>query len=228
MTCPFSQHLPLYGGPRAALEAHVHACKDCQATAATVAGLTAGDPTSDCVEVEYLHAYLGEMLPVSDPDDRRRNSHIASCGYCQRRLLEINRVVADQTLLAGALLQGDAYLLARDFATWLSSSFFPRESETVRTHFGAFYKQTLPSPDRSRLHPGDAVPVLAFGTTDARSVSIRILTTAVWVARSYLASDGSVPALVASLPQCLTLAGLDDGSDELLAAFSEWLSRRTP
>lgn len=223
MTCPFSKFLTIYCGPREPLERHLHACRDCQAVAAGSLAATSGDETSDCVDVEYLFAYRDDMLGADDPSDQKRAAHIAECGYCQRRLLELSREDADMAASSEALREGDAYMLARDLARWLSTEAYPREKDAVDQQFEPMFlaaSNRLRAGGRRRKDSGLTVMIrLGFTGAQGRGLAQSIIEVAALVAylRSVRAED---PAQVACL--------LDEsGKDLLMAGYSEDLLAET-
>jgi len=151
--CPFAIHLMHYEGPIEPLKAHVAKCPDCHAASLIRAAcLEEAKRSEECPDHGVLAAY-GERL-LEDDERAEVRAHIESCNYCQLILIECSGNGERAEEASRALRQGDAYLLAREIALWLSTEKYPREGDRVEQEFDQAYNEApfdsaAASPQRS-------------------------------------------------------------------------------
>jgi len=160
MTCPFSIHLVTYRGPADELQEHLRSCPDCQVAAGVIAASTqGGERTTECPEESILAAY-DEGILDGLPEHEELIRHIQDCEHCARQLVELKREETTPEESKAYLQKGNAYILARELAEWLSTEAYPREELAVRNHFESTYHAMTGERQQEGSEAADRAPEL--------------------------------------------------------------------
>jgi len=136
--------------------------------------------TDDCPEAAILAAYDQDELEADEQE--RIADHIAACAFCQGLLVQARRAESPDDG-SSALMEADAYMLASQLASWLSTVPYPSEQEIVAGALEAAYSQAFgPSTDQSQ-EDGQLVGAgLRFASVGEESLARRIMSACLTIA----------------------------------------------